>query len=445
MAPGAPEGQERVDPVLTPPYPAPFEAWWDEPCAGTRHPPPAHGHAEMRMFGLVEVLPVALQIRRDRPPGVPCRRGPPRDVSGVRQSGQDPGRGARPQTVSGPATPPARLGGASIAPGSGPLPPGRHRVGAVQEARGIGRQALGQQTPPPAGPLPEPDDLGRAPEALAHGGEPPTRPAGSDGLPDRPPTALTPPDDDLPGPRAMLAPARPHAHCALGPSRLARALAARRAHRAPPPIGPQEHGSPPTVGCPRLGRRPCAARRRIQGARARRQGPGASRGRTRHHDGPRTAPGLECPAATLRRRPPSRLLARDDRRGSAPLWTPFPPPPPPARSTPAPARALGHARAPTRRPPRRAGGPRRGATGSCGQHVCDDGACQDTGPLPRGEDPRGERDRVFNRAHKLSHSRILMTDAVGKASPREAASCGHLGEGGPKRPAFALLCQPSPN
>jgi len=66
-----------VETVLTPPHPDPFEAWLDKPFAGTLNHPTANGQAQVLIGDIVDVIPVALQIRIDRPQGVPCRREEP--------------------------------------------------------------------------------------------------------------------------------------------------------------------------------------------------------------------------------------------------------------------------------------------------------------------------------------------------------------------------------
>src|SRR5712691_5337634 len=88
--PGEPEMHKVVETVLTPPHPDPFEALLDEPLTGTFDHPRAQRQPQFLVHGIVNVLPMPLQIRIHRRQSGPRRVGQPLHVQGVGQVGQDP-------------------------------------------------------------------------------------------------------------------------------------------------------------------------------------------------------------------------------------------------------------------------------------------------------------------------------------------------------------------
>lgn len=109
------------------------------------------------------------------------------------------------KSVSCPAEPPARLGGAAIDPGNLSLPQVLRRVVEVQDARGMGTEALIKQSPQPPGTVTESDHLKITYEALSHGFKPKSRLERLDVLQARQQPALMQPGNDFAAARAMMA------------------------------------------------------------------------------------------------------------------------------------------------------------------------------------------------------------------------------------------------
>src|SRR5262245_19015530 len=166
---------KMVETVLTPSHPAPFKALLDEPLTGTVHHPRAQRQTQLLVYGIVDVCTVPLQIPIHHPRGLPCRVGYSLHVQGLGHVAQHPVGMAMAQAVPCPREPSACLGGASIEPGGCTLPEVLRRVVKVPDAGRSPSKTLVKQAPQPSAPIPEPDDLGSVPEALAQRFEPETR------------------------------------------------------------------------------------------------------------------------------------------------------------------------------------------------------------------------------------------------------------------------------
>src|SRR5439155_16416609 len=214
-----------VKAVLTQAHPHALEALLDEPLTRTLDHPTPNRQPQVLVLRIVDMIPVPIKVRIQRHQGVPCGGWQALYIQGLDQVCQDPVRLAMPQAVPCPAKPPARLGGAPIQPGCRPLPEVLHGVVKVQDARGIGRQALIIQPPQPPCAITEPDHLGSGSDALAYRFQPQTGLERLDVPEDRHQPTLMQPSDDLACARTMLAQAGQHTHLDLAPADLAPGLA----------------------------------------------------------------------------------------------------------------------------------------------------------------------------------------------------------------------------
>src|SRR5262249_38111222 len=107
--------------------------------------------------------------------------------------------------------------------------------------------------------------------------------------------------------------------------------------------------------------------------------------------------------------------------------------------------ALGHTFPAPRAPAGRAGRPRSRSLHTFGQPLFTNRESEHARSRPYGQDERGSRLGFFTWTEQLLHAGLIMPYAVAEASPRDGVSVGILGEACQKRPAFSLLCSPSPH
>src|SRR6266446_74079 len=311
-----------VEARLTPTHAHAFAALLDEPFTSAFHHTAAYGQPQCFIGGIVNMIAMTFEIFIDFHEGLSCVIWQRFYFQGLGQIAQDTIGGAVTQAMPSPAKPPAGLCRSTVAPGCRSFPHVLRRMVKIQNAPGMGSEALVIETPQPPTAITEPDHLRGAQEPLAQRCEPQPWLEGIDIAPNCHQTARIKPRDALPGTCAMLAQTGQYPHFDLMPSRFASRLAGLRPKRHHDPIGAYGTGRDSQVGLQSLGHRLLTSRHLIQlclelcdcpfasGLHPSPHRPRADGGRTipaeqpcrggkRHKDGQGTTQVLELSAASL--------------------------------------------------------------------------------------------------------------------------------------------------